>query len=210
MSLPYALMPVCRQQFCDENGDPYAGGTLYYYTAGSSTPKGVYADANGSVSLGTSVTLDAGGYAPALFFDRGGYKVVLKDADGAEVWTVDGAEDVATTFFDELGTELSDGARDVASGYIVLSTDRFITVASTGGPNPCLITLPAATDHTMPIGIKNMGTVALGVYPTGGDTIDGINDKYTVPAAATPLFPCVWLVSDGSSAWFIVASHGIA
>ena len=41
------------------------------------------------------------------------------------------------------------------------------------------------------------------------DTLDGVNAAYTVPAAAAPLQPCLWLAPDGVSAWYVLASHGV-
>ena len=213
MSLPYALMPVPRQQFCDPDGLPYAGGTLYFYEAGTSTPKAVYSTAEGSVSLGTSVTLDAGGYAVALFLSPGGYKVSLYDADDVLVWTQDGVEDIASTFFDALGTNLVTGADSESSGYIVTRDDWFVSMSSTGGADPCVVTLPQCADHPAPLIIKNLGTVAIAVMPDGGDTIDGVNDTYTIPAGTPssdpPVLPTIWLANNNGSAWFILASHGL-
>lgn len=208
MSLPYALMPLPRQQFLDADANPYAGGSLYFYVAGTSTPKTVYADAAGAVPLGTSVVLDAGGYAPAIFLSPGGHKVVLRDANAVTIWTVDNVEDVGLTFWDRLGEELLAGALGVSSGYVVLTDDLFVTISSTGGPNPCVITLPAASAHPQPLCLKNAGTIPCSIVPNGGDTIEGINEAYTLAAGATPNWPTVWLMADGSSSWWIVASHG--
>jgi len=57
--------------------------------------------------------------------------------------------------------------------------------------------------------IKNMGTEALSITPDGADTIDGLNAVYTVPAASSPNFPAITLVSDAVSDYFIVSSHGL-
>lgn len=213
MSLPYALMPVPRQQFSDPDGLPYAGGTLYFYIAGTSTPKAVYSTADGAVSLGTSLTLDAGGYAVAIFLAPGGYKVALYDAENVVVWVQDGVEDIALTFFDALGNELVTGATAETSGYIVTTGDWFVSLDSTGGANPCVVTLPPCSDHPGPLIIKNLGTVALAVTPDGGDTIEGIADAYTVPAGTPstdpPVLPTIWLANDGGSSWHIIGSHGL-
>lgn len=210
MSLPYALMPVARQQFLDGNADPYAGGSLEFYIAGSTTPATVYSTADGSVALGTSVTLDANGYAVAIYLAPGGYKVVLKDADGVVIWTQDGVEDVATTFFDQLGVNLADGTQDVSSNYEVLVTDKLVTVASTGGADPCLIYLPSAAVHGGPLVIKNMGTVHVHVVPVSGETIENLDEEYEIPAAVQPLYPAITLFPDGVSNWWVTASHGLA
>jgi len=76
-----------------------------------------------------------------------------------------------------------------------------------------VVTLPQAPDHPAPLIIKNLGTVELAVMPDGGDTIDGVNDTYTIPVGTPtsdpPVLPTIWLANDGGSAWFILASHGI-
>jgi hypothetical protein len=213
MSLPYALMPVPRQQFCDPDGVPYEGGTLYFYEAGTSTPKAVYSTAEGSVSLGTSITLDAGGYAVAIFLAPGGYKVSLYDGADVLIWTQDGVEDIASTFFDALGTNLVTGASSESSGYIVTASDWFVSMSSTGGADPCVVALPQCADHPGPLIIKNLGTVALSLVPDGGDTIEGINTAYPVPVATPsadpPVLPTVWLANDGTSNWWVLSSHGL-
>jgi hypothetical protein len=201
-------MPVCRQQFLDPNGTPYSLGTLEFYLGGSTTPAAIYATAAGT-SLGTSATLDAGGYAPALYVAPGAYKVILKDSAGVTVWTQDGVEDVATTYFTSLGVNLSTGTTDVTSGYTVLATDALITVASTGGANPCVIYLPTATGHGLPLCIKNLGTVALAITAYSGETLETLDEVYSVPGAAEPNYPTIWLMADGVSNWFIIASHGL-
>lgn len=210
MSLPYALMPVCRQQFIDGNGDPYAGGKLYFFIAGTTTPKSVYSTADGAIALGTYVDLDSSGYAPAIYLAPGGYKVQLWDQYNNIIWTQDGVEDIASTFFDQIGVEWSAGGNNVTSGYEVLNTDTLVTVASTGGPNPCIVQLKSASDHGSPLCIKNLGTVPVAVRPMLTDTIDGLDEDFTLPAAMSPIFPAIWMLSDGMSGWWIIASHGIA
>lgn len=66
------------------DGKPLSGGTLSFYQSGSFTPKAVYADAFGNVSLGNVVTLDASGSA-VIFMGRGAYRVWLKQANGVQV-----------------------------------------------------------------------------------------------------------------------------
>lgn len=74
-------------QFFDNNGVPLAGGVLYFYAAGTTNPKAVYADSGETTSLGTSVTLDSSGRAK-IWLD-GYYKVVLNDSLGNLIWTED-------------------------------------------------------------------------------------------------------------------------
>ena len=45
------ILPEGKQRFTDGNGNPLAGGKLYTYAAGTSTPKATYADADATVML---------------------------------------------------------------------------------------------------------------------------------------------------------------
>lgn len=68
----------------------YAGGTLYFYATGTSTPLAVYSDHRLVTSIGTSIGLDgAGRFETDVFLQNQDYKVVLKDADGVTIWTAD-------------------------------------------------------------------------------------------------------------------------
>lgn len=82
-----SLMPVAKQQFFDNNGDPLASGNVYFYETGTTTEKTVYSDSNGNVALSNPVTLDSAGRA-SIWLD-GYYKVVVKDSNGATVYTTD-------------------------------------------------------------------------------------------------------------------------
>ena len=66
--------------FTDDNGDPLAGGLLYTYDAGTTTPKATYTTAAGDVAQTNPVVLDA--YGRAVLFLDGAYKFVLKDSEG--------------------------------------------------------------------------------------------------------------------------------
>lgn len=57
----------------DTSGNPISGAKLKFYNTGTTTPRTVYSDAALSVSLGTTVTCDGGGYAS----DGGGVKVMI-------------------------------------------------------------------------------------------------------------------------------------
>ena len=84
-----SLSPVAIQQFSDANGDPLAGGKLFFYEAGTSTPSPAYANFELTIPLANPVVLDAGGYAPELFLDAKSYKCVLTDANDVTIWTAD-------------------------------------------------------------------------------------------------------------------------
>jgi hypothetical protein len=87
MSNP-VLCPVLKQQFVDQNGLPYAGGQLFSYTAGTSTPQVTYTDETGATPNTNPIILDAAGRAN-VWLGSGAYKFVLEDVNSNVIWTVD-------------------------------------------------------------------------------------------------------------------------
>jgi len=85
---PAALMPVPRIQFLDVNGRPLAGGKVYTYNSGSSTPAATFTDASGTVQNSNPIILDAGGFA-SIWLGPQAYKIVVTDVNDAQQWVVD-------------------------------------------------------------------------------------------------------------------------
>lgn len=81
------ILPEGKQSFTNSAGDPLAGGKLYTYAAGTSTPKATYADSGAVTPNANPIVMDARGEA-TIFWD-GVYKVILKDSADSLVWTVD-------------------------------------------------------------------------------------------------------------------------
>ena len=79
-----ALLPNAMQQFTDENGNPYAGGSVYFYIPATSTFKNTWKDPGATILNANPVTLDAAGRA--IIYGEGDYRQVLFDANGNEIW----------------------------------------------------------------------------------------------------------------------------
>jgi len=79
------------QQFFDNNGIPLAGGLIYTYQAGSSTPLVTYTDNGGTIANANPIVLDASGRTPQEIWLLTGYsyKFILRDADGVLIQTLD-------------------------------------------------------------------------------------------------------------------------
>jgi hypothetical protein len=79
------------QQFFDDNGVPLAGGLIYTYQAGSSTPLVTYTENSGNIANANPIVLDASGRTPQQIWLLTGfsYKFVLQNADGVLVQTLD-------------------------------------------------------------------------------------------------------------------------
>jgi hypothetical protein len=82
------LAPVIRQRFFDANGNPLAGGKVFTYEAGTSTPLPTYTDQSGTVENTNPVILDSSGEAD-IWIGLGPYKFVVKTASDIVVTTVD-------------------------------------------------------------------------------------------------------------------------
>lgn len=78
-------------QFLDDNGTPLAGGLLYVYTAGTTTPVTTWTTNSGAVANTNPIVLNAGGRTPSEIWVNGGvnYKFILKTSTGVTVGTYD-------------------------------------------------------------------------------------------------------------------------
>jgi hypothetical protein len=81
------VTPYPKFKAFDSNGAPLAGGLLYTYEIGTTTPKTTYSDYDLGTENENPVELDANGEADVFF--NGSIKFVLKDSDGNLLWTLD-------------------------------------------------------------------------------------------------------------------------
>lgn len=155
-----SLMPMPKQAFhaVDNSGRyvPLVGGKVYTYVGGTvSTPKATYTDSTGATEQANPVILDARGEA-SIWLGAGAYKIVLKDADDATIWTVDGVSGSAFySAFDSVGVDLRANEGLIAgqiafcSGYYAngdLGGGEFWwDAASTATDDGCLVIKPTAT-----------------------------------------------------------------
>lgn len=81
------LLPNGQQQFIDGNGNPVAGGRVFFYSnfPTCTVLKNTYQNEAGTVLNTNPVVLDSAGRA--TIFGVGAYCQVLKDANGNTIWT---------------------------------------------------------------------------------------------------------------------------
>ena len=79
------------QQFFDNNGVPLAGGLIYTYQAGSSTPLATYQDNAGTIANANPIVLDSAGRVPNEIWLLNGYsyKFIITSASGTSLITLD-------------------------------------------------------------------------------------------------------------------------
>ena len=85
--VPVSLMPVVRQQFFGSSGLPLAGGLVYTYVAGTSTPAPTYLDSTGTSQNTNPITLDGGGFA-AIWIPAAPIDVAVFNSSGTQQYKV--------------------------------------------------------------------------------------------------------------------------
>lgn len=83
-----SLLPNVKQRFFDNNGNSLAGGKLFSYQAGTTTPLSTYTDQSGVTPNANPLILDSTG-SGAVWISDVGYKFILQDSSGNVIWTVD-------------------------------------------------------------------------------------------------------------------------
>lgn len=86
------LCPLPKFRAFDSNGAPLAGGFLWSYAAGTTTPLATYTDQGGGTQNANPVQLDANGEAN-VWLGAASYKLKLTDSAGVVQWTVDNVQD---------------------------------------------------------------------------------------------------------------------
>ncbi len=138
------LAPQPKAQFLDSTGAPLVGGKVYTYAAGTTTPLATFTDASATTPNTNPIILDSRGECNLWFATATSYKVILKDADDVQQWSVD---NIAT--------------------YGTIASQNSNNVTITGGS----ITGVTATFNLTGDITGNAATVTNGVYLTATQTL---------------------------------------
>lgn len=88
-------------QFFDNNGVPLAGGKMYTYAAGTTTPQATYTTNSGSTAHSNPIILDSAGRIPAggeIWLSVGlSYKFLLKTSVDTQLWSADNITSISGT-----------------------------------------------------------------------------------------------------------------
>lgn len=133
------LSQLAVQRFVDNNGNALAGGQLYTYQAGTSTPAATYTDSTGVTPNTNPVILNARGEANVWVSPSQAYKFVLYDSLNNLIWSVDNISDGSLN--SALGAALAN-TTDMTKGVtlvggasrVVASIAALRTLPKTGSP----------------------------------------------------------------------------
>lgn len=173
------LMPEGKQSFEDSAGAPLVGGKLFTYDAGTSNPRPTYTTSAGISQNTNPIILD--GRGEATIFWNGAYKIVLTDAAGATIWTVDNIIS-------------SDSAVDIAISLLkaqLADTASAVNGASMIGYNPALaysLGLGAFLNDTY---ARTPAEIAAGITPTVYSFMEGDIRRYGATIAAANNQPAI-------------------
>ena len=79
-----SLTPSPLQKFFDVNGVPLAGGQLYTYASGTSTPQATYTDSTGLIANTNPIILDSLGQANIWLVQGQVYRYLLEDVNSVQ------------------------------------------------------------------------------------------------------------------------------
>lgn len=139
-----------------------AGGKVYFYAAGTSTPKTVWLNRNKSTVAANPYTLDANGTA-ALFGD-GLYRIVIKTAAGVTVYDRDNVslKDAVDPLEADVATYGTLSAAMAAIGSVTPTTLKYATDQS--------VTTLTVTDNIHLVGVNDAAISFGGVLTLNGPT----------------------------------------
>lgn len=142
MAINLSAFAGAGAQFFDNNGDPLAGGLLYTYLAGTTTPATTYTSIAGTTNNTNPIVLDAAGRTPSQIWLVGGafYKFVLKTSTNVQLGSYDNIpaiDDITTTtnILTVTGTDtLTASATPALNAYAVGQLFSFVTQNTNLGP----------------------------------------------------------------------------
>lgn len=204
------VMPQPKAAFFDDNGAPLAGGFLYTYQAGTTTPLDTYTTSalDPASANANPVELDARGEA-TIYLSPVAYKFKLTDADGVVLWTQDAVTALA------LSTDTTTNTASIADHESRLDVLEALSIVTTGGTQTLtaktltspIINTPTVKDLTEVVTATNVITAA----ETGSTFFLNSATEFvsTLPAVAAGLrFTFIVSAAPSGASYTVVAASG--
>jgi len=198
------------QQFFDDNGTPLAGGLIYTYQAGSSTPLATYTTNAGTIPNSNPIVLDASGRVPneIWLFTGFSYKFVLKNADDVLIQTLDNIYPIlqnapesapavptggiilwsGSTGSVPAGWNLCDGTNgtpDLRNSFIVGAGSTYAVNATGGTADAIVVSHTHAATVTDPGHLHGIAVQNSNASYAGGPVIPGSGSNYNTNSSVT-------------------------
>lgn len=144
------VTPTAKAQFIDAAGVPLAGGYLYTYAAGTTTPQATYTDSTASTANSNPIVLDSRGEAN-IWLSSAEYKFKLTDANGTEIWTVDNIAAPSTALSPVFSSNVTISANTAGPALLVTQTGAGAAIRVQDSADPD--SSPFVVDTTGQVGI---------------------------------------------------------
>lgn len=189
------ISPVPKLQFFDASGNPLAGGKLYTYASGTTTPLTTYTDYTGNSANTNPIILDSRGEA-SVWLGTSLYTMVLRSATNVPIWTQDGIN----------------GPDQATLAVLAASGGSALIGYSPGGTGSVTTTVQAKLRQT--VSVKDYGAVGDGttddttaiqntisaVGAAGGGTVFFPTGTYKISSKLTINTNAVFLTGEGRRA----------
>lgn len=144
------VTPTAKAQFIDAAGVPLAGGYLYTYAAGTTTPQATYTDSTAATANSNPIVLDSRGEA-SIWLASAAYKFKLTDANGTEIWTVDNIAAPSTALSPVFDTNVTISANTSGPALLITQTGAGAAIRVQDSADPD--SSPFVVDTTGQVGI---------------------------------------------------------
>jgi len=169
--MPVNLSPVAgaAQQFFSNSGVPLAGGLLYTYAAGTTTPLATFTTAAGTTANSNPIVLNSAGRLDneVWLTSTLTYKFLLKDSDGVTIATYDDIPGIGSVSGLTTGTSIlfgngSGGFSNVVVGSNLSFVGGTLSATAGGGSGVTSVALSAPAAFTVTGSpVTSTGTLAL-------------------------------------------------
>jgi hypothetical protein len=165
MSVSLSPYAGAGAQFFDNNGNPLAGGLIYTYSAGTTTPIATYTSSSGGTANANPIVLDSAGRTPEQIWltEGNSYKFVLETSLGVTIKTDDNIF-ASYELAKQVGVDVGLGAGNVATNISVGDT---ALDSNTTGSNNVAVGYNALTANTDGFQNTAVGSEALDANTTG-------------------------------------------
>jgi hypothetical protein len=205
MSVFLSPLAGAGAQFFDGAGAPLAGGKIFTYTAGTTTPEATYTSISGATAHTNPIVLDSEGRVPAEIWltESVSYKFVLETAASVQIGTYDDLSGINDLTVSGISWANVSGTPTTLAGYGITDALSSATAASAYAPiasptftGTALIPDNAPSNTNFPIGYReaplNSKTAGYTLIASdAGKTIlmNGSSVTLTIPANASVPFP---------------------
>lgn len=146
------VTPTAKAQFIDAAGVPLAGGYLYTYAAGTTTPQATYTDSTSATANSNPIVLDSRGEAN-IWLASSNYKFKLTDANGTEIWTVDNIAAPSTALSPVFDSNVTISTESPGPALLITQT----------GAGAAIRVQDSADPDSSPFVVDNAGNVGIGI-----------------------------------------------